>query len=528
MTSFIYALGLFFLGNYIGLFLDFLYSFHNILLLPAVSLIIFSLKNRNKYLFTYSVCAVFLLIGVWNGVRVGPSAAMKLRPYWRKNVIVNGTVEPLSWKEKDGLQTFVLKVRDMELEAGKVEYRQSIRVTVGAKTKLVDKQVKLSGKLHELVGFRNPGSFDSKTYYKVQGISGRLAKSKLIHYSVNNSFVTKLALLNIELRRKLDECMPARLSHLLGGMLLGGSGLEDDSREIFLDNGLSHLLSVSGTHLVLLAGLLGILFKPLPEKCQKLLIVIFLGVYALLCGLKAPIVRAFVMLFVILFGGNGAEKGRLLGLAGVLLLLFKPEWILDVGFQLSFGASLGLIYLSPKLKNCFDLFLPEIIAETVSVTMGVQLITLPVVINNFHQISLISIISNVILLPILEMTSLLTLCGLLLAYCFNAYGLLKISSFFIDQVLVQANILRSLPFSTIAIASLPPWSYGLYYGILVLWLDKGFIKNLENQERKQYLAGLSAIFVAAFLWSNFLPKPFAVYFLDIVLQTPIQSNRLKL
>ena len=102
---------------------------------------------------------------------------------------------------------------------------------------------------------------------------------------------------------------------LLGSMLLGGnSSLDEEMREIFTANGLAHLLSVSGTHLVLLAGLLTSLLKPLPPLWRRLGLTLCLSVYALLCGLRPPVLRALLMSTVLLWGREAAFLHRCSGL----------------------------------------------------------------------------------------------------------------------------------------------------------------------------------------------------------------------
>ncbi|MDO4178705.1 MAG: DNA internalization-related competence protein ComEC/Rec2 [Phascolarctobacterium sp.] len=515
MTSFIFSLLLFFLGDYIGLFLGNFYAFRHFILLLALCFALSILSKKFRSILAFSLCLAMFTFGLWNGLRFGTSAQEELQDYLGKQVIVSGTVDSLSWKEKDGLQSFVLDVKKLEVNGTTLSYHKKIRVNINEAKILQGKEVLLVGKLRKQVGFRNPGSFDSKTYYRVQGIGARLASARLIHVKDNTSLLTRLALINISIRQTLAENLPTKLSNLLGGMLLGGSGLDDESREIFADNGISHLLSVSGTHLVLLAGLLLTLLKPLPSYLQKIIVLAYLSTYAMFCGLKAPVLRALLMSSIVLYGGGGVERGRLLGLAGLFLLLYKPVWLLDTGFQLSFGASAGLIYLLPKLKARLIFILPELLAEALSVTLSVQIITLPIVIQAFHQISVISLISNIFFLPLLELAALLALVGLNLWYALHVQSILKLSSFFLEQVLLQAELLRNLPFSTIAIASMPAWSYGVYYALLILWMDDEFIKNLHNKERNISIKVLSLGLLVAYIWSNLWIRPFAVYFLDV-------------
>ena len=118
-----------------------------------------------------------------------------------------------------------------------------------------------------LLSLRNPGCFDGELYNRINNIGGRLTKAQLVPSaeqgqaapasSLWRQLELQLAEWNLALRHALQNSMGKQAGALLGSMLLGGSSsLDEEMREIFTANGLAHLLSVSGTHLVLLAGLL--------------------------------------------------------------------------------------------------------------------------------------------------------------------------------------------------------------------------------------------------------------------------------
>jgi competence protein ComEC len=276
------------------------------------------------------------------------------------------------------------------------------------------------------------------------------------------------------------------------------------------------LLSVSGTHFALLAGFLLLVLRPLPVKVRKTSVFVLLCAYALLCGMKPPIVRALCMSGVLLFGGSGAVRGNLLCLTGIVLLCFRPTWILDVGFQLSFGAVAGLIWIYPKLKGYFCHWMPEFLGEAMAVTMAAQLAVLPFLVAYFHQLPLISLVSNILLVPVLELSTILTMVGVAFDFVLPlGEAFITMAAWFVEQVLVQAKFLASLPFSTVIVGSLPLFCAVLYYFALAIWADVPCLQFVRNKERKLFLSMMGTLLLGTVLWKHFAPVPFTAYFLDV-------------
>jgi competence protein ComEC len=336
-------------------------------------------------------------------------------------------------------------------------------------------------------------------------LGGRLRKTQVFVENEEGSWRDELALLNLQLRERIMSVTSEEAGALLCGMLLGGSvGLSDEVREVFADNGLAHLLSVSGTHFALLAGFLLLVFRPLPERARKLCVLLLLCGYALLCGLKPAVLRALCMSVVLLFGGSGAVRGNLLCITGMVLLCFSPAWLLDVGFQLSFGAVAGLIWLYPKLKTYYCCYLPTLLGEAMAVTTVAQLAVLPFLVGYFHQLPLVSLVSNILLVPVLELATLLTMLGLLLDLVLPfGVEIVCVAGWLVEQVLVQAKLLASIPCSTIVIGVLPLWCAVIYYFVLAIWFDLSCLQFIRNRERKLFVIALSSVLLLIFFWKQF-------------------------
>ena len=512
-------------------------------------IIVLLVSLRMKWLrkfWSISICGIFFLLGAWAGNNAPPNPAKELQPYFQHEVLAYGSIAPESVKRYSYGTSFVLKCEALYVkkassdfqkeslqkedsisnfgeaekinkEFSKIDYHQNLRVFTKNKELPQMGKVWCSGELLPLNSLRNPGGFDGERWNYLQGLGGRLRKAKVNVASKDGSLWDKLAVFNLHLRERILEVASGDSGALLCGMLLGGSaGLSDEVREAFSANGLAHLLSVSGTHFALLAGFLLLVLRLLSIKTRKFMVFVLLCAYAFLCGLKPPIVRALCMSGVLLFGGSGAARGNLLCITGMALLCFRPAWLLDVGFQLSFGAVAGLIWLYPKLKGYCCHYLPTILGEAIAVTMAAQLAVFPFLVTYFHQLPLISLISNILLVPVLELATILTMIGVACDFILP-YGevFINLAAWLVEQVLVQAKLLASLPFSTVVVGGLPLYCAVLYYFALAIWADIPCLQFIRNRERKLFLGVVGALLFGTVLWNHFALIPFTAYFLDV-------------
>lgn len=492
---------------------------------------------------------LFLLVGVGLRLHFEASAAQRLAPYVGSRLLVCGAVEPASVHQYAGYTAAIVRCEEVQLVSKakaaayanndeellpalkpveakeKIPYRDKLRVSVQGNLHTSGRVV-LCGKLEELTSLRNPGGFDAALYNQLQRIGGRLSGAQLLAVRPEVSLWQQLELWRLELCTRLEKIAGRELGGILSGMVLGGSSrLDEEARELFTANGIAHLLSVSGTHLLLLTGLLVSALRPVPPPWRQLLVAAVLALYAALCGLRPPVLRALLMCVVLLFGDSGAKRGRLLCLVAVLLLLWKPLWLLDVGFQLSFAAAAGLVWLLPACKRLVGTRLPEPVSTGLAVTLAAQLAVVPVEVCSFHQLSLISLVSNLLLVPLLELATQLALVGLLLP--FGAF-LVQLAAAILEQVLLQAGWLAALPHSTVVVGDLPVWCWLLYYAALALLADFGWLKLFSNKERYLAMGCCLTVIFGTVCWQYKRTLPLTAYFLDVgqgdccVVVTPAQ------
>jgi len=222
--------------------------------------------------------------------------------------------------------------------------------------------------------YQNPGSFDFRRWLEsVEDITyvGTIKSPYLVEKLTGRDTPT-LALLfrktRLRLLEGIDRLYPpwsaeGRDGAVLKAVLLGDrSSLDSDTIENFRKTGLYHLLVISGLHVGLLAMLAGVLLRRLHfgETWRSALVLSFLLVYAALVEQRAPTLRATLMISVYLLGRFLYREHSLLnavGLAGLALLVYRPAWLLESGFQLSFSAALIIAGLAvPVLERTTEPF----------------------------------------------------------------------------------------------------------------------------------------------------------------------------
>ena len=292
-------------------------------------------------------------------------------------------------------------------------------------------------------------------------------------------------------RQVIYRQLPDPQASLLSGILLGDdSGLSAELDQQFRQSGLTHIIAISGFNIALLAGALLALTRPfLRPRPAGLMALLGVAVYAVLVGGEASVVRAAIM------AGLFISAARLLGRptftpaglfsAGLLMTLVEPRILWDVGFQLSFMATLGLMLyhepLAQWLQRRLEQRLEPALARTagglggelILATLAAQVLVVPLLLFHFGQLSLVSLPANVLALPaqpgVMIWGGLATLAGLILP----ALGqiLAWVAWLFLSWTIAVVGLLGQLPFAAVPAsfgpAALAGW-YGLVFGLT--WL----------------------------------------------------------
>ena len=203
---------------------------------------------------------------------------------------------------------------------------------------------------------------------------------------------------------------------LLAGILFGvDTGLTRELQNAFKNTGTAHIIAISGFNMAIIAGIFFSIFKNLfGERLGALFAILGIILYTLLVGAEAAVVRAAFMGSISLLArqlGRRNDGMNALAIVALVMTFFKPLVLWDVGFQLSFFATLGLILYAEPFSNFtgnliarlskHDISaLTNIINDNVVLTFAAQLTTIPIMAYHFKRISLISFIANPFILPV--------------------------------------------------------------------------------------------------------------------------------
>ena len=290
--------------------------------------------------------------------------------------------------------------------------------------------VRVFGEVSPFLQATNPGEFDAAAYYRRKDCLFALRKTKITAqtktYGRLEEFLSQLRYESEVLFRKL---LGEKNGATASAMVLGRKkGMDSEVKALYQGAGISHLLAISGLHLSLIgAGLFGLLKKVrLPIALSAGISTWILIVYAQLTGMGISTRRALVMFLLFLAAGllkRTPDLPTSLAVAALLLLVPKPQRILDAGFQLSFSAVLGIAVMIPVLQDGWEDAAPSLrvtdgvagwnIARTAIVRtcrllrknilagLGITMTMLPFLLIHFYEWSPWSVFLNLAVIPLM-------------------------------------------------------------------------------------------------------------------------------
>lgn len=352
-------------------------------------------------------------------------------------------------------------------------------------------QIAVTGILYKPRPASNPGGFDFQKYLQRQGTFAGLSGRQV------NILEEKQEWGWWKIRQKIVRSHLAGLDvpqgPLVSAMVLGSKAVDlpYDIRDLFVKAGLAHVIAASGFHTSLILGLVLNLTRRLSRGIQFTTGCIALVVFVSLTGFQAAVLRAAIMGFAALLGIGLKRKVKQLGsllLAGTLLLLINPLWIWDLGFQLSFLATLGLITTVPLITKGLK-WLPPTIASLISVPVAATIWTLPLQLYVFGVVPVYSILLNIISTPLISGICIGGIISALIGVMNQDTGS-TIAGFLhypTDWLIKLVEFVSQLPGNSIALGTIAVWQLLIIYGIILLvWLVSWW-------QRRWWFAGLIAV-----------------------------------
>ena len=320
--------------------------------------------------------------------------------------------------------------------------------------------------VREIRNSGNPYAFDFRQFMLHKGIrySANILQYTITRPPAISPFEKKVIKLRESVLAQLQQIFPADINRAFMSTVLLGyrQYLPDEIRTDFSRSGLSHILAVSGLHTGILFMIVMILLSPLRLlHLKKLIYVIALFLmwgYALLTGLPASVVRAVCMISVFLVGKLLYEQNNPLNalfIAAFFMLLICPDYLFEVGFQLSFLAVLSILIYQPILRKIIPSH-PVInpVLNILIVSLAAQILTLPVSVYYFHIVPIWFLPANLIIIPLLTPLILFTLIDLcLLSHGYDIPFLHTLLNDLVTLILRVSNGFSQLPSLTAAYPS---------------------------------------------------------------------------
>ena len=348
----------------------------------------------------------------------------------------------------------------------------------------------------------NPSEFDFKAWLATKNIYHQtfVNQNHLIKLKSNTGnpvikYAIEVRKRQVAIYRKLihnDEAFAVASTLVLGYR----ADLSKETLAAYSKTGTIHALSVSGMHVgiiyIFLNWALFFLDKKRVLKIFKLLIIsTLIWYYSLLTGFSPSVLRSAIMLTVYILAkafNINSNSYNILAFTAFCLLIYNPFLIWDVGFQLSFLAVFGLIYLQPKIYKWLYIknkWLDKLWA-TVALSLAAQIATFPLSIYYFHQFPLYFIFSNLFIL--LPLTAMMYLgIGILML---RLYFLAPVFEWIINFTNAGLKWIANLPFSGITSIWLNQWQLILLSFTLII-----FVIALVNYKKKLLLASVLCILV---------------------------------
>ena len=283
----------------------------------------------------------------------------------------------------------------------------------------------------------------------------------------------------------LGKYLTKNFSGILSGMIIGDtSNISSEIKADFQKTGLTHLLAVSGSNVAMV-----ILFsnymvvKLFGKRYSDYISIIFIIFFVLISGASPSVVRAGIMAILNLLANvfiRRTDSVNNLIVASFVILIYNPLTLINVGFLLSFAGTIGIITFSKDIRKFIDKYITiKTFAEIISLNLSAQIMILPITIYFFNSFSLVGILANLLIIPVI---SFLTFSGISILFSsLISASISKIVSLVINlitnYVLAVIKFLEPLDFLNITIPTPALWMIVSYYIVLYLKYSKYKMKN---------------------------------------------------
>ncbi len=302
----------------------------------------------------------------------------------------------------------------------------------------------------------NPGNFNQKKYYNIKKIKGYLwAKSLEVTSEDIYWLRNKLYEMRGSIKNQIYQFFDSEKGGFMVALLLGEQdGLEPIDREMFQKVGVGHIFAISGLHI----SILGIaLYKVLKKWIGKFMIAAVISstlllLYVIMIGSGVSAARAAIMFFVAMgaeLSGRGYDSLTSVSVAALGILIYNPNQLFDAGFLLSFGAVIGILGIYPIMSSCLEKW--GKLGGTIAASISIQVMIFPMLLQYFYEISIYSILTNLLILPVLGIVLISGIVGVICSFLIGnmAAPIFLICKLLISYIYKVGELSLNLPFARV-------------------------------------------------------------------------------
>ncbi len=459
------------------------------LLLACAALYLLTRPDRNVVIISAAFLAALLSCSAREALISRDNIKYEVEKYDGKFVTLSGVLDspPEINPERN---TAAVLVRAQQLMCGNDERKVSGLVKVSIRTELKPEElqpgqtVRVSGRLYRAKERRNPGEFDYRAYLERRGIYALISVNfargedfEVLGAGKPGFFSNAALLARRRLLETVEKTMPGRPveAAVVQGMILGETdNIPSAVSRNFRDSGIFHTLAVSGFNvgLVTAAVFFILRFFGAGKRFAAKFGIAAVLFYCLVAGGTPSVVRAAIMSVVFLSATaleREADGLNTLGFSAIIVLLLDPLDLFNIGFQLSYAATFGIIYFTPKFQSALKFF-PKWLSGALGVTLAAQIFVLPIMAYYFYSVSIISLACNLVTAPLVWAASVFgffqAAAGSFLPFAGKLLG--YISGFAVTLLLPITAFCAGLPFAVLRVARPDIFTLFLCYAVLLL------------------------------------------------------------
>lgn len=344
----------------------------------------------------------------------------------------------------------------------------------------VGKVVKINGNYKSLDNMKFE-DFDYGRYIRSTGYEGIIYIDK--YEIINNNSVYSFISNAKKYIRDTFRYLYKDKSDFINSIILGEKEyLSEDEKEMFTRSGTSHIIAISGLHTGLFCGIIAFIIGGINRYYKLFILSILMIIYSLMVGSSPSIIRSIffvIVLYLSIFLDRKKDGISTLSLIGIFFIINNPYIIYNISFQLSFLATLSIIYFYGYINQIFKISL-------VSLTISANILTVPLIYYNFKGIPLFTIVSNMIIVPFMGVIIYLSVASIII-FKINLW-VAKLIAYFnkyiIDIIYYLLNKISIFNFAYIEIDNPKLYYVITYYIILFSYMTYNELKIMKEQENE--------------------------------------------